>query len=230
MTLAAHSLLNRSGRTLTPATLPLYPCAATAGRRRGRLLERLLLRRPLPRPVPRPSFQAQARVPPPSLGPGPPPPPPPEGGGRSSLGPHLFQSPHPHHSFDLGGGLTPSLAPIAGPVQPPLRILGRVCFGIASSVSCGCFPPLGWDAPLSSPHAVSWMGGAGAPPTPHAARRTPHAARRTPHAARLRSMVCIRHGTVPSSGTPPYHCRRPSDGGGLRQRRRGTAAAHRHHR
>lgn len=32
------------------------------------------------------------------------------------------------------------------PVQPPLRVLGRVCFGIASS--CGCFPPLGWNTPL----------------------------------------------------------------------------------
>ena len=47
-------------------------------------------------------------------------------------------------------------------MQPPLRILGRVCFGVASSVSCGCFPPLGWDAPVPTPAAVSWMGGAGA--------------------------------------------------------------------
>ena len=49
-----------------------------------------------------------------------------------------------------------------GPVQPPLRILGRVCFGVASSVSCGCFPPLGWDAPVPTHPAVSWMGGVGA--------------------------------------------------------------------
>ena len=40
-----------------------------------------------------------------------------------------------------------------GPVQPPLRVLGTVCFGVVSS--CGCFPPLGWDTPVSA-HVVSW--------------------------------------------------------------------------
>ena len=62
LALATHSLLPRSDRTLPPATLCRCPCAATTGRRCGRLLERLLLRRPLPRRVPHPSSQARAHT------------------------------------------------------------------------------------------------------------------------------------------------------------------------
>ena len=57
----------------------------------------------------------------------------------------FYQPRHSGVTGDASAGFAfASLFPV--PAQPPLRVLGNVCFGIASS--CGCFPPLGWDTPL----------------------------------------------------------------------------------